>query len=208
MDGMDAVHLEELAKETRRQAGYDDDEIVTVTDVVTHCLGPDGVRVYDHMIGRAALVRVNDRFHIALRRGARDVRFAMAHELGHYVLRERARARFESVEREERAANTFAAALLAPTPLVTKAYSFFGEAHETIAKKLHLSQTATVLRLGEVRGDPRAVVTRSGHVFVRNQSAALDVEKARRAARRAPPGIARARLRGGIDEGRIALRSG
>lgn len=205
---MDAVHLEELARETRRQAGYADDEIVTMTDVVTHWLGPDGIRIYDRMVGRAALVRVGEQHHVAIRRDTADFRFAAAHELGHWILRFVAGVTFLTIGEEERAANTFAAALLAPTPLVAKAYSFFGEAHDTIAKKLFMSQTATVLRLGEVRGDPRAVVTRSGRVFVRNQGPALDAPRAREAARvRLPAGLAKARLRGGIDEGRIALRA-
>ena len=76
-------------------------------------------------------------------------------------------------------------------------------------ERLRISQTSTVLRLGEVRGDPRAVVTRTGHVFVRNQSPTLTRERAAAVAHGRPVrGVAKARLRGGIDEGRVALRVG
>ena len=96
-----------------------------------------------------------------------------------------------------------------PSPLVRAAYELFGERHDVMAERLRISQTSTVLRLGEVRGDPRAVVTRTGHVFVRNQSPTLTRERAAAVAHGRPVrGVAKARLRGGIDEGRVALRVG
>lgn len=89
------------------------------------------------------------------------------------------------------------------------AYAFFGERPDVIAERLRISQTSTVLRLGEVRGEPRAVVTKTGHVFVRNQSPTLTRERAAAVAHGRPVrGVAKARLRGGIDEGRVALRVG
>ena len=205
---MDFLSIEALALDLRRGAGFLDDENVFVSEVIAHWLGDDGVELVPTMLGRAALIRANGRYRIVAKSGATDLRFALAHELGHWALRVHAGATFDHRASEECAANTFAAVLLAPGALVQKAYAFFGERHETIATKLSISQTATVLRLGEVRGDPRAVVTRSGHVFVRNQNAVLDGPRAVRAARGvAGRGLAKARLRGGIDEGRVALRA-
>ena len=201
------VEIEALAIEIRRAAGANDEAVVAVVDIVTHWMGEGAIVVVERMLGRAALIRRHDRHAIALRKGAPDLRFAVAHELGHWVLRFIANLALEHAE-EERAANTFAAALLAPPPLVRRAYEFFGENLGLAADKLHVSQTSLALRLGEVRGDPRAVVTRSGHVFTRNASTTLTRERAADAARgRAPRGLAKARLRGGIDEGRVALRA-
>jgi hypothetical protein len=175
--------------------------------IVVHWLGEHAIEVVDRMVGRGALVMVDGQPRIMVKRNAPDGRFVVAHELGHWAIRHVAQATLTIAE-EERAANVFAATLLAPRALVTKAYSFFGEAPSTIAERLHISQTSTVLRLGEVRGDPRAVVTRSGHVFVRNQTPTLTRERAAAVARgKAVRGLTKSRLRGGIDEGRIALRA-
>lgn len=191
-----------------RHVGAEDDAIVSLVDVVTHWMGPRSIETVDRMVGRAALVTVDGRARIVAHRGAPDLRFAVAHELGHWALRTVARAELGHAE-EERAANTFAAALLAPSPLVRAAYELFGERHDVMAERLRISQTSTVLRLGEVSGDPRAVVTRTGHVFVRNQSPTLTRERAAAVAHGRPVrGVAKARLRGGIDEGRVALRVG
>lgn len=204
---MDEV-IEAVALEMRRGAGFGDEERIYVSDVIAHWMGNDAIEVVDSMVGRAALVKVAGRYRVMIKSNTFDARFTFAHEFGHWALEVHAGMRFESTVERERAANLFAAVLLAPRALVRRAYSFFGEKHETIAEKLHMSQTATVLRLGEVLGDPRAVVTRSGRTFVRNQSHLLDPVRALRAARGSTPrGLSKTRLRGGIDEGRVALRA-
>lgn len=201
------VEIEQLAMEVRRAAGASDEAVVAVVDLVIFWMGPNAIEVVERMIGRAALVTVDGVPRIMAKRGAPDLRFAVAHELGHWVLRFLARVSLDHVE-EERAANTFAAALLAPPSLVRRAYEFFGEDLRVASERMHMSQTSMALRLGEVRGDPRAVVTRTGHVFTRNGGTALTRERAAEAARgKAPRGLAKARLRGGIDEGRVALRA-
>ena len=203
---MEFRDIEGLAMAVRRGAGAGPEDVVSVVDTIVFWLGAGSVERVDRMVGRAALVTVDGRARIMARRGAPDLRFALAHELGHWALRHVGHVSLDPVE-EERAANLFAATLLAPCALMRRAYEFFGEAHETIAAKINLSQTSTILRLGEVRGDSRAVVTRSGHVLARNTNATFTRERASAAARgKGARGLARARLRGGIDEGRVAVR--
>lgn len=201
---MEARDVEALALEIRRQSGVGDDVVVALTKVIEHHMGPDRIEFVDRMIGYGALVKVHGEYRIVLRRSYGDLRFVAAHEFGHWVF---AKLGLELGVEEERAANTFAAALLAPATLVERAYAFFGERTSVIAAKLLMSQTSAILRLGEVRGDVRAVVTRNGNVMVRNESADLTRERAASVARsRSPKGIAKSRLRGGIDEGRVSLR--
>lgn len=203
---MEQGDVEAMALEVRRKSGASDEQVISLTTTIEAHMGPGSVEMVDAMVGHGALVRVGERHRIMLRRGYRDIRFVAAHEFAHWVFASLG-LRMEHVE-EERAANTFAAALLAPAALVRKAYGFFGERTETIAERLKLSQTSAVLRLAEVRGDARAVVTRSGHVLMRGTAQTLTRERATEAARgKAPRGLAKARLRGGIDEGRVALRA-
>ena len=204
---MQMKEIEGLAIKLRRAAGANDEAIISLVDVIVHWMGRRSVERVDSLAGRATLVTVNERSRIMIRRGAPDLRFATAHEFGHWAFRNVARVTFLGMD-EEKAANIFAAAILAPQSLVRRAYEFFGEDTKEIADQLCLSQTSVVLRLGEVRGDPRAVVTRTGHVFTRNADATFTSQRASAAARGKPSrGLAKARLRGGIDEGRVALRA-
>jgi hypothetical protein len=89
---------------------------------------------------------------------------------------------------------------------------FYGRKLEAVAPLSHavlISQTAANLRLGEVLCDERVVVTKSGNVL-RNAETSFAMPDtlvvARARDERDRPGIARALLCGGIDEGRVALR--
>lgn len=150
-----------------------------------------------------------DGYRILVRPDNPDLNFTIAHELGHWALRELDSFRGTPAE-EERAANYVGAAILAPPRIVARAHRQWGERIRPMARAFGLSQTAMVLRLGEVRQDERAIVTRSGYVLVRSSGAfpwadvpVLDVARGDRRWR----GLAKASLRGGIDEGRVALRA-
>lgn len=202
------LELELLAREIRRTAGLDDEEIATATQIAARVLGPSGVAVDPMLAGTAYLRRIDGGWQIVVNPGARDVRFHVAHELGEWALRTLATFKGDDASRE-RAANYLAAAILAPERLVRRVHAEFGERVRTIATTIGLSQTSTVLRLAEVVGDERAVVTRTGNILVRTQGAfpwadvpVIDV--ARGEARW--QGLAKTQLRGGIDEGRVALR--
>lgn len=150
------------------------------------------------------LLRAAGRWQIAVVETAMDPRFVASHELGHWVFRHLLGMAFASLDEEERAANVFAATLLAPASLVARAHAHFGEDVRGIAKGLYISQTSTVLRLGEVRGEDRGVVTQGGRTLLRGTT--LTPERAIAAARGRVPGLVKTRLRGGLDEGRVAVR--
>gem|GEM_PF-4982883 len=202
------LELEELAREVRRRAGLSDDDVELATRIAARVLGPDAIALDTTMRGAAYLRRTIDGWQIVVNPRGRDVRFHVAHELGEWALRSLAKFQGSEVERE-RAANYLAAAILAPEPAVRRVHAAVGERLPVLASQFGLSQTSVVLRLAEVHGDERAVVTASGNVLLRTQGAfpwmnVPVVDVARGAARWV--GLAKAQLRGGIDEGRVALR--
>lgn len=204
------LELELLAREVRRRAGLADDENEHATTIAIRLLGTAGVAIDADLSGPAYLRRRADGgFQIVVRPTIPDVRFAIMHELGHYALREIERAHLDAVT-EEKAANYLAAAILAPAGALRRAHSYVGNELRQLrplAKTFGLSQTSVQLRLGEVLGDERAIVTaRSAHVLSRGASwATVPVLELASGARRSAR-VAKATLRGGIDEGRVALR--
>ncbi len=209
MRGGKQLELEVLATEVRRRAGLADDDFELATRIAARLLGPDGVALDPELEGPAYLRPDEDGgYQIVVRPDARDVRFHIAHELAEWALRTMANFRGTEVERE-RAANYIAAAILAPEAEVRRAHDAVGEKLPRLASHFGLSQTSMVLRLAEVRGDERAVVTKTGHVLLRTQGAfpwarvpVLSVARGKTHWCR----LAKAHLRGGIDEGRVALR--
>jgi hypothetical protein len=201
------LDLELLAKEVRRRAGLGDDDLELATRIAARVLGPDAIALDPDLLGAAYLRRTIDGWQIVVNPGARDVRFHVAHELGEWALRSLAQFSGSDVERE-RAANYIAAAILAPEAAVRRAHAAVGERLQVLASQFGLSQTSVVLRLAEVRGDERAIVTASGNVLIRAQGAfpwatVPIVDLARHGTW---AGLAKAELRGGIDEGRVAFR--
>jgi hypothetical protein len=195
--------LEQLACEVRRIARLSDEELLLAPEIAGRVLGPRGVA-----FGPRGTVAFLDGVRIIVPIDHPDLNFAVAHELAEWALAYLARFGGGHVERE-RAANYVGAAIVAPASAVRRAHAHWGERLRTIAKAFALSQTCAALRLAEVRRDERAIITRSGHVLLRSQGAfpwgdvpvirvARGVERWR--------GLTKARLRGGIDEGRIALR--
>jgi hypothetical protein len=80
--------------------------------------------------------------------------FAIAHEIGHYLLR---RARFVGDD-EERAADYLGAALIAPRRAFLAARRAMGDDLPNLARTFGMTETAAALRLGEVCHVPLAVV--------------------------------------------------
>lgn len=203
------LELEALAQAVRKRAGLDDGEFALATTIAARVLGPNGITLNPALQGAAYLRPVGDGWQIVVNPGFKDVRFYVAHELGEWALRTLARFDGDEAERE-RAANYIAAAILAPESALRSAHAYLGERVRSIASRFQMSQTAVVLRLAEVTGDERAVVTRTGNVLVRSQGAfpwanvpIVDVARGETRWR----GLKKAQLHGGIDEGRIALRA-
>lgn len=195
--------LERLAAEIRRLAGLDDDELLLAPDIAARILGADAV-----LFGLPGTASRLDGLRIIVPPDHRDLNFAVAHELAEWGLRDLLRYDGPHAEKEQ-AANYVAAALLAPRPTVRRAYTHFGENLRTLAKAFGLSQTSAQLRLAEVEGDERAVVTKTGNVILRTQGAFpwADVPIVGVAqGKERWKGLAKAKLRGGIDEGRVAIR--
>ena len=202
------LELELLAKEVRRRAGLSDDDVELATRIAARVLGPDSIALDPTLRNSAYLRRTIDGWQIVVNPRGRDVRFHIMHELGEWALKSLARFSGSETERE-RAANYLAAAILAPEAAVRRAHAALGERLRPISERFGLSQTAVVLRLAEVHGDERAVVTQTGNVMLRTQGAfpwatvpVIDIARGTRWA-----GLAKADLRGGIDEGRVALRA-
>jgi hypothetical protein len=196
--------LERLALEIRNLAGLDDDDMELAPAIAMRVLGPDSV-----VFGLQGTASRLDGLRIFVPPDHPDLNFAVAHELAEWGLRDIARFGGTHASKEL-AANYVAAALLAPPATVRRAHAHFGERLRPLAKAFGLSQTSAALRLAEVLCDERAIVTRSGNVILRSQgsfpwgdvpivSVAFGHSRWR--------GVSRAKLRGGIDEGRVALRA-
>ncbi len=107
------------------------------------------------------------------------IRFTVAHELGHYFLPghpeaifpngnglHRSRSGFISHDRYERQADQFAAALLMPEALFTKAVDKAGQgfaAIQSLAALCRTSITATAIRFANYTDDALAVIVSSGN---------------------------------------------
>jgi hypothetical protein len=204
----DRIDLDDLAMAVRRRAGLEDDDFAIATDIAVALVGRRNLIVDPELAGSTYFRCIGGEYQIVLRLDAPDVRFRVTHEAAHVALRAIAEVQLAPAD-EERAANYLAAAILAPRDLVKNAHTHFGERPRRMAKLFGLSQTAMVLRLAEVLEDERAVVTRSGNVLFRSSGGlqwsdipAVDIARGEVCWK----GLAKAQLRGGIDEGRVALR--
>lgn len=202
------MEFEGIAAEVRRRAGVRPGELIVITRAAARLLGPDAIAADEEMEIPAYLCRTFDGFQIVANPRSKDLRFHISHELGEWALKTLAHFSGTHTARE-RAANYIAAAILAPADEVRSIRRARGERIGSMARHFGMSQTAMVLRLAEVQGDERAVVTVSGNVLIRTQGAfpweTVPVVGVARGESRWL-GLAKARLRGGIDEGRVALR--
>lgn len=198
-----------MARAVRKLARLDEDELENAPEIVERVLGPNTIAIVPALRNHGYLQRRGSDYRILVRPDNPDLNFTIAHELGHWALRELAGFRGAPAD-EERAANYVGAAILAPPTVVRTAHAIWGERVRRLSRTFGLSQTSMVLRLAEVRLDERAVVTRDGNVIIRTNGAfpwtdvpIVDVALGERRWR----GLAKANLRGGIDEGRVALRA-
>lgn len=203
------MELEFLARDVRRISGVQEDEFPYAAELAVRFIGHERAVLFaPRLVVPACLRETEAGYQILVRPDVLDINFHVAHELGHVAVRVLTRKRLSESD-EERAANYFAAAVLAPPSAVARARRHYGERIRPLAKAFGLSQTSAVLRIAEVEQDDRAVVTKTGNVLLRSagrvswQSVPV-VDFAR--GRAQVPGLAKRSLRGGIDEGRVAVR--
>lgn len=159
-------------------------------------LGPDAIERAAQLVGAPArlfTVRGEQRIAVNRRIPVAYQLHAVGHELGHLVLEENG-YREDDVES---VCDAFGAALLAPMPAVRALLRAFGRDHEAIADEVVSTQTWAALRIAEVLGIPRAVLTPQ-RVYARGPETfewCAEEELRRLAkARSMRPGLARARL--------------
>lgn len=213
----DTQQLELFAEDVRRSAGVEADAIVDAAELALRLIGPDCIAIVDRLAAGARLCRTLGGYQIELRDNLPDINFACSHEVAHWALRELAGY---VGEEEEELANYVGAALLMPRGIVkavARQYDRDRDAVRHIAHTAMVSRTAGTLRLLEVTGAEGAVITANNdNVIVRNQNL-VDwadpriVEAARcrrfRGIEIGSTRIAAERetLRGGIDNGRVAI---
>ncbi|WP_275936755.1 ImmA/IrrE family metallo-endopeptidase [Labilithrix luteola] len=120
--------------------------------------------------GPSALVRVEGEWRIMIARSLPDeyALFAIAHELGHWLI---GRHHFRNDD-EERAADYLAGALLAPRRAFLAARRALGDDLPALSSTFRTTETGAALRLGEVTGRPLAVIS-PARVRVRGPSDAV-----------------------------------
>lgn len=191
--GGEQLELEGIADAAYRQAGMDADR-PHVPRLARALLGGAAIQKGPRPLhGPAALVRVGEDWRIVIARGLPPLyaHFAIAHELGHHLLRQHG----YDGDDEERAADYLGAALIAPRRAYLAARRALGDALPALAETFGMTETAAALRLGEVCHVPLAVVAPQT-VRVRGPEAWVwpDEGTLRRWARGRAPGIRKVRL--------------
>jgi hypothetical protein len=197
---MDARNVEREAELVLSAARLPTDSPSPITKVAASLLGPDSVRLVPPtaLPSLAALARVGRRHLIFVRSGlsVEVTKFAVAHELSHYILK----LGSEFPENEE-LCDRLAACLVAPHQAFASAVDR-GLSLQSIARQFRLTEGCTVLRAGEVLQIPTALVSSAS---VRKRGGAFcwasDWEL-----RAAPPGAGLERVEL-LDRSRFALRA-
>lgn len=198
---LDAQALESLAVAVRRIARLEPDEIVPSASIVDRVLGHGGLQIVRSLSTPAVLARVADQWRIYLSGRAIDTNFVVAHELGHWILDREGVPRGRETEVQ---ASYIGAAIIASPQAMRRAYFYYGERYAQLAKAFGATQSLVALRIAEVLGADRALV--STVVRVKGAFAWPDAEVVREWATAPPAGVARVPLRGAYDRGRVVLK--
>lgn len=168
-------------------------------------LGASGVQVVARLSTPAILARVHNEWRIYVSALAPDRNFNIGHELGHWALD---RAGIPRGGDTEQHANYIGAAILASPAATRRVHAQFGESYPDIAKAFDSTQSMAALRVAEVMSIDRALVS----TVVRIRSAGFTWPAAGVvrgwATGHTPVGVARVRLAGRYDRGRVVLKVG
>lgn len=186
-----------------RTHGQDEGEPPRLLELVKRALGVGVQTVHAWSLpGDAALATVHGQRRIYVRRGLppERLRWAIAHELGHWAL-----GLDSSTRENEDACDAFAAALLVPHGAFRSALKTAGSSYTKLARHFVTTESCAALRFGEVTGVPLALVA-PARVRLRGDGHAWPGEEALRSLAKEPrvPGVRKVRLRD--DARRVALR--
>lgn len=122
-------------------------------------------RVAD-MASDGALVRLRGQWVVAIRRGMSPerARFVGAHELGHWYWERRCGYRGPDIEAR---CDALAAVLVAPPHAVRVAVRDHGACIVRVAAALRTTQSLALLRIGEVLGEPVALLRKRRSTIIR-----------------------------------------
>lgn len=202
--GIDQADIEGEAELLYRAAGLDSGTAAPAIWLATEILGPGSV-VGVHALqspGGGCLVRVNGQQRIYFRSRLPPERrdFAIAHELAHAVLGDRAGEEIET----ELACDALAAALIAPRRAFLAVVRRHGARFTRLAKAFATTESLVALRFGEATDEPLVLIAPRS-VRVRGAAYSWPGEVAlREIAAGARPGLRKAVLR---DDARRAVLS-
>lgn len=199
---MDLADVHGTAAAILRAAGYDEDDVPGSIAIARALLGTDCIV---RGAGAAAAVSLAGRPRIRLprRRSPVEINFLVAHELAEHWLRREA---YQS-EHIEDVANAIAASLVAPRCAFARAVREHGHDYPMLAALFCATESLVVLRIGEVTGEPIALVA-PHRVRTRGQLSFQwgSEQDVRELARSQRPGLRKTRLRD--DPRRVAVTVG
>jgi len=163
--GLDIWDVDSNVARIYEQYGFDVGDPPGTAAIAVAALGPRCIRYVPDLSSRARLARIESEWRIYLRADtpSSEQGYLIGHELGELLYREH-----QHEPDFEEACNRFGAALCAPRPAVVSALGSLGHRIARLAVAFACSQTLIELRIPEVTGEPRAVVSR-GKVWVRGE---------------------------------------
>jgi len=188
------AEVETLAVDFYRRLGFDPAAPVDTFRLARKLLGPGSIERGTSLVGipaRTFVLRGVRKIAVNRRISFPYQQHAVGHELGHIVLDELGYIddNLESV------CDLFGACVMAPRPAVAAMLRAFGPDHVAMADEVGSTQTLAALRIAETLGIPRAVVT-PARIYARGPDEFVwgPEDELRKLARRARPGIVRAKL--------------
>jgi hypothetical protein len=175
---------EGLARNLYELAGFDYKDAQLPSTIAERIHGVGCLRVVPMRDRLAEVSWHGGRVRIAIASRVREPEWLIGHELAHLAERSVHSRGGET----EAYCDLVGACLLMPPASFREALGQFGEDYEALADHFGTTPTAVALRVGEVTGAPRVIVTPST-VLARGE-VAITHDEARRLARRGGPGIA------------------
>lgn len=179
---------EGTARYLYERAGFEYKNEVLPSLIAERLYGSGCVRVVAHSARLAEVTTHGGRVRIAVAARAREPEWLIGHELAHLAEGTRHARGGETEAR----CDLVGACLLMPPWSFRQALSRFGEDYVALAENFGTSETAVALRVGEVLGEGRVVVT--PHTVLARGEVQITEDEARHLAKRGGPGVAVVRI--------------